>query len=61
MMRKMKMMAMMMMKLDSARLRATIFASRFAANALRGHKLRGSNSSGLKKLQKPPEPDFNEE
>ncbi|KAG6787854.1 hypothetical protein POTOM_003899 [Populus tomentosa] len=48
-------------KLDSAGLRATIFASRFAANALRGHKLRGSNSRGLKKLQKPPEPDFNEE
>ncbi|KAH8522621.1 hypothetical protein Peur_041127 [Populus x canadensis] len=48
-------------ELGSARLRATIFASRFAANALRGHKLRGSNSRGLKKLQKPPEPDFNEE
>ncbi|KAJ7009895.1 putative cyclic nucleotide-gated ion channel 7 [Populus alba] len=48
-------------ELDSAGLRATIFASRFAANALRGHKLRGSNSRGLKKLQKPPEPDFNEE
>ncbi|KAJ6945470.1 cyclic nucleotide gated channel 7 family protein [Populus alba x Populus x berolinensis] len=48
-------------ELDSAGLRATIVASRFAANALRGHKLRGSNSRGLKKLQKPPEPDFNEE
>ncbi|XP_011034555.1 PREDICTED: putative cyclic nucleotide-gated ion channel 7 [Populus euphratica] len=48
-------------ELGSARLRATIFASRFAANALRGHKLRSSNSRGLKKLQKPPEPDFNEE
>jgi cyclic nucleotide gated channel len=48
-------------ELGSARLRTTIFASRFAANALRGHKLRGSNSRGLKKLQKPPEPDFNEE
>ncbi|KAJ6961641.1 hypothetical protein NC652_000548 [Populus alba x Populus x berolinensis] len=30
-------------ELDSAGLRATIFASRFAANALRGHKLLGSN------------------
>ncbi|KAJ6713862.1 CYCLIC NUCLEOTIDE-GATED ION CHANNEL 7-RELATED [Salix viminalis] len=48
-------------QLGSARLRATIFASRFAANALRGHKLRSSNSRGLKMLQKPPEPDFNEE
>ncbi|KAF9688870.1 hypothetical protein SADUNF_Sadunf01G0032900 [Salix dunnii] len=48
-------------ELGSARLRATIFASRFAANALRGHKLRSSNSRGLKMLQKPPEPDFNEE
>ncbi|KAJ6307536.1 hypothetical protein OIU76_017351 [Salix suchowensis] len=48
-------------QLGSAGLRATIFASRFAANALRGHKLRSSNSRGLKMLQKPPEPDFNEE
>ncbi|KAG5227828.1 cyclic nucleotide-gated ion channel [Salix suchowensis] len=48
-------------QLGSARLHATIFASRFAANALRGHKLRSSNSRGLKMLQKPPEPDFNEE
>ncbi|KAI3914842.1 hypothetical protein MKX01_018011 [Papaver californicum] len=41
---------------------ATIYASRFAANALRGvHRLRStSNKSGgnLMKLQKPPEPDF---
>lgn len=39
---------------------ATIFASRFAANALRGvHRLRGStNSRGRMKIQKPPEPDF---
>ncbi|GLT38270.1 hypothetical protein SLA2020_125280 [Shorea laevis] len=42
----------------SSSLGATIFVSRFAAN-LRGHKLRGGSSKGLKKLQKPPEPDFN--
>ncbi|CAL5444223.1 unnamed protein product [Camellia sinensis] len=37
---------------------ATILASRFAANALRGvHRLRGSTSARLS-LPKPPEPDF---
>ena len=40
----------------------TIYASRFAANALRGHRLRASSSRamglGLEKLQKPQEPDF---
>ncbi|KAK4857661.1 hypothetical protein QYF36_004220 [Acer negundo] len=43
-----------------SRLRATMFASRFAANALRGHKHRNSTSTstGLLKIQKPPEPDF---
>lgn len=41
-------------------LAATIYASRFATNALRGvHKLRNTKSSrALVKLQKPPEPDF---
>nr|XP_010923827.1 probable cyclic nucleotide-gated ion channel 5 [Elaeis guineensis]XP_029120894.1 probable cyclic nucleotide-gated ion channel 5 [Elaeis guineensis] len=40
-------------------LRATIYASRFAANALRGvHKLRSKSVTELVKLQKPPEPDF---
>ncbi|KAJ7951990.1 putative Cyclic nucleotide-gated ion channel [Quillaja saponaria] len=42
----------------SSRLGATILASRFAANALRGHRLRSTSSVGLVKLQKPPEPDF---
>ncbi|XP_010537848.1 PREDICTED: putative cyclic nucleotide-gated ion channel 8 [Tarenaya hassleriana] len=43
----------------SSRLRSTIFASRFAANALKGHRLRSFESSrSLMKLQKPPEPDF---
>ncbi|XAR50464.1 hypothetical protein NMG60_11004800 [Bertholletia excelsa] len=39
---------------------ATIYVSRFAANALRGiHRTRSSSSrGGLVKLQKPPEPDF---
>ncbi|KAI3869752.1 hypothetical protein MKW98_030933 [Papaver atlanticum] len=41
---------------------ATIYASRFAANALRGvHRLRSNSSKSgrnLMKLQKPPEPDF---
>ncbi|TXG46741.1 hypothetical protein EZV62_026035 [Acer yangbiense] len=43
-----------------SRIRATMFASRFAANALRGHKHRNSasTSTGLLKIQKPPEPDF---
>ncbi|KAJ6346886.1 hypothetical protein OIU76_003551 [Salix suchowensis] len=45
----------------SARLGATILASRFAVNALRGHRLRSMNSRGLMKLQKPSEPDFSEE
>lgn len=40
------------------RLGATILASRFAANALRGHRLRNPSAGGLVKLQKPPEPDF---
>ncbi|KAJ6934319.1 cyclic nucleotide-gated ion channel 7 [Populus alba x Populus x berolinensis] len=44
-----------------ARLGATILASRFAANALRGHRLRSLNSRALKKLRRPPEPDFSEE
>ncbi|CAN8233589.1 unnamed protein product [Cochlearia groenlandica] len=44
---------------SSSRLRSTVLASRFAANALRGHKLRVSESSkSLMNLQKPPEPDF---
>ncbi|OWM69563.1 putative cyclic nucleotide-gated ion channel 8 [Punica granatum] len=38
---------------------ATILASRFAANALRGHRMRNLKSStSLVKLQKPSEPDF---
>nr|AHN53203.1 cyclic nucleotide-gated ion channel 5 [Cocos nucifera] len=38
---------------------ATIYASRFATNALRGvHKLRSKSVRELVKLQKPPEPDF---
>ncbi|KAG5141632.1 hypothetical protein JHK82_017327 [Glycine max] len=36
----------------------TIYASRFAANALRGHRLCDSSSREMIKLQKPPEPDF---
>lgn len=45
---------------SSPSLAATIYASRFATNALRGvHKLRNTKSSrALVKLQKPPEPDF---
>ncbi|CAE5957621.1 unnamed protein product [Arabidopsis arenosa] len=47
---------------SSSRLRSTIFASRFAANALKGHRLRSSESSkSLMNLQKPPEPDFDAE
>ncbi|KAI4331177.1 hypothetical protein MLD38_029387 [Melastoma candidum] len=39
---------------------ATIFASRFAANALKGHRQRSLRSGqDLVKLQKPTEPDFN--
>lgn len=44
--------------MSCSRLRATIFASRFAANALRGHRLRSGSTRGLVNLQKPPEPDF---
>ncbi|KAG5016400.1 hypothetical protein JHK82_022058 [Glycine max] len=40
------------------RLGTTVYASRFAANALHGHRLRGSSSRETIKLQKPPEPDF---
>nr|POE83311.1 isoform 2 of probable cyclic nucleotide-gated ion channel 5 [Quercus suber] len=43
---------------STSRLDATILASRFAANALRGHRLRNPSARGLVKLQKPPEPDF---
>jgi cyclic nucleotide gated channel len=43
---------------STARLGATILASRFAANALRGHRLRNQSTGGLVNLQKPPEPDF---
>ncbi|KAF4387683.1 hypothetical protein G4B88_004010 [Cannabis sativa] len=43
---------------SSSRLRATILASRFAANALRGRRLRSESNRGLVNLQKPPEPDF---
>ncbi|XP_020533525.1 putative cyclic nucleotide-gated ion channel 7 isoform X2 [Jatropha curcas] len=45
-----------------SRLGATILASRFAANALRAHRLRSSNTdTGLLQLQKPREPDFSAE
>ncbi|KAK7832566.1 putative cyclic nucleotide-gated ion channel 5 [Quercus suber] len=37
---------------------STHSTSRFAANALRGHRLRNPSARGLVKLQKPPEPDF---
>lgn len=45
---------------STASLGATIYASRFAANALRGvHRLRNMKSAReLVTLQKPPEPDF---
>ncbi|KAK3427808.1 hypothetical protein EUGRSUZ_F03966 [Eucalyptus grandis] len=44
---------------NSSTFAATILASRFAANALRGHRLRSlSSAKGVAKLQKPPEPDF---
>ncbi|XP_006416856.2 putative cyclic nucleotide-gated ion channel 7 [Eutrema salsugineum] len=47
---------------SSSRLRSTIFASRFAAKALKGHRLRSSESSrSLMNLQKPSEPDFDAE
>ncbi|XP_061351501.1 putative cyclic nucleotide-gated ion channel 8 isoform X2 [Gastrolobium bilobum] len=36
----------------------TVYASRFAANALRGHRLRVGSSSNFMKLRKPSEPDF---
>ncbi|MQL91657.1 hypothetical protein Taro_024271 [Colocasia esculenta] len=47
----------------SPSLGATIYASRFAVNALRGvHRLRNTKSAReLVKLQKPPEPDFTAE
>ncbi|KAM1030412.1 hypothetical protein TB1_033627 [Malus domestica] len=38
-------------------LRSAIYASRFAANALRGHRIRSGREQMLK-LQKPTEPDF---
>ncbi|KAK9139397.1 hypothetical protein Scep_009078 [Stephania cephalantha] len=44
---------------SSSSLGATIYASRFAANAMRGvHRLRNKSTRELVKLQKPPEPDF---
>lgn len=43
---------------SSLGLGTTVYASRFAANALRHHRLRGSGSRDMIKLQKPPEPDF---
>lgn len=44
---------------SSSRLGATILASRFAANALRGHRMRNvSSGRSLINLQKPSEPDF---
>jgi cyclic nucleotide gated channel len=43
---------------STSRLGATILASRFAANALRGHRLRNPSGRGLVRLPKPPEPDF---
>lgn len=43
----------------SSTLGATMLASRFAANALRGlHRYRNNSSTDLVKLQKPSEPDF---
>jgi len=45
---------------SSLGLGTTVYASRFAANALRGHRLRGSSSKDMIKLQKPPEPDFSD-
>ncbi|WCJ35454.1 cyclic nucleotide gated channel 8 [Euphorbia peplus] len=46
---------------SSKRLGTTLLASRFAANALRGHKLRINSMGPLLTLQKPPEPDFGAE
>ncbi|KAK9136942.1 hypothetical protein Sjap_007536 [Stephania japonica] len=44
---------------SSSSLGATIYASRFAANAMRGvHRLRNKSTRELVKLPKPPEPDF---
>ncbi|KAF5201469.1 Cyclic nucleotide-gated ion channel [Thalictrum thalictroides] len=43
--------------LSSSSFAATIYASRFATNALR--RIRSTRSVDLIKLQKPPEPDFN--
>ncbi|TKY64636.1 putative cyclic nucleotide-gated ion channel 8 [Spatholobus suberectus] len=45
---------------SSLGLGTTVYASRFAANALRAHRLRGSSSSDTIKIQKPPEPDFSD-
>ncbi|KAK4765000.1 hypothetical protein SAY86_026090 [Trapa natans] len=47
-------------KVSQPSIGATIFASRFAANALRRHRMRSLNgSTSLSTLPKPPEPDFN--
>lgn len=45
---------------SASRFGATMLASRFAANALRGvHRLRSATAArGLVSLQKPPKPDF---
>ncbi|XP_048322734.2 putative cyclic nucleotide-gated ion channel 8 [Ziziphus jujuba] len=43
---------------STSRLHATFFASRFAANALRGHRLRDASSTSNIILRKPSEPDF---
>lgn len=43
---------------STSRLHATFFASRFAANALRGHRLRDASSTSNMILRKPSEPDF---
>ncbi|KAF2301528.1 hypothetical protein GH714_025516 [Hevea brasiliensis] len=46
---------------SSSRFGATLLASRFAANALRGHRLRSTSGTNLLKPQRPPEPDFSAE
>ncbi|KAL1535884.1 putative cyclic nucleotide-gated ion channel 7 [Salvia divinorum] len=44
---------------SSSRFKATLFASRFASNAMRGvSRIRGKSGVGKIKLAKPPEPDF---
>ncbi|TKY66482.1 putative cyclic nucleotide-gated ion channel 7 [Spatholobus suberectus] len=45
---------------SSLGLGTTIYTSRFAANALRAHRLHGSSSRDMIRLQKPPEPDFSD-